>query len=55
MEAATRYADSNGQSIAFQIHGEAPLDLILVPGFVSHVELIWEGHDSDAACPFKCS
>jgi class 3 adenylate cyclase len=42
MEAATRYADSNGQSIAFQIHGEGSLDLVLVPGFVSHVELIWE-------------
>jgi pimeloyl-ACP methyl ester carboxylesterase len=42
MEAATRYADSNGQSIAFQVHGDGPLDLVLVPGFVSHVELIWE-------------
>jgi class 3 adenylate cyclase len=42
MEAATRYADSNGQSIAFQVHGEGPLDVVLVPGFVSHVELLWE-------------
>jgi class 3 adenylate cyclase len=42
MEAATRYADSNGQKIAFQVHGDGPLDLVLVPGFVSHVELIWE-------------
>jgi hypothetical protein len=40
MEGATRYADSNGQSIAFQVHGGRPLDLVLVPGFVSHVELI---------------
>jgi pimeloyl-ACP methyl ester carboxylesterase len=38
----TRYADSDGTSIAYQVHGEGPLDLVLVPGFVSHVELIWE-------------
>src|ERR1700744_3156146 len=42
MEAATGYPDSSGQSIAFQVHGDGPLDLVLVPGFVSHVELIWE-------------
>jgi pimeloyl-ACP methyl ester carboxylesterase len=41
-EATTRYADSDGQSIAYQVHGEGALDLVLVPGFVSHVELIWE-------------
>jgi pimeloyl-ACP methyl ester carboxylesterase len=39
---ATRYADSGGLSIAYQVHGEGPPDLVLVPGFVSHVELIWE-------------
>ncbi len=42
MEAATRYANSDGLSIAFQVHGDGPLDLVFVPGFVSHVELIWE-------------
>lgn len=42
MEAPTHYADSNGVSIAYQVHGEGPLDLVFVPGFVSHVELIWE-------------
>jgi pimeloyl-ACP methyl ester carboxylesterase len=42
MEAATRYANSDGLNIAYQLHGEGPLDLVLVPGFVSHVELIWE-------------
>ena len=42
MEAATHYADSDGVSIAYQVHGEGPLDLVFVPGFVSHVELIWE-------------
>ncbi|HET6831459.1 MAG TPA: adenylate/guanylate cyclase domain-containing protein [Solirubrobacterales bacterium] len=43
MESTTRYARSaDGASIAYQVHGEGPLDLVFVPGFVSHVELIWE-------------
>jgi class 3 adenylate cyclase/alpha-beta hydrolase superfamily lysophospholipase len=42
MEAETHYADSEGVSIAYQVHGEGPLDLVLVPGFVSQVELLWE-------------
>jgi pimeloyl-ACP methyl ester carboxylesterase len=42
MEVATRYANSDGVSIAYQVHGEGPLDLVFVPGFVSHVELYWE-------------
>ena len=42
MEPTTRYADSDGVSIAYQVHGEGPLDLVFVPGFVSHVELFWD-------------
>jgi len=42
MEVETRYADSDGVSIAYQVHGDGPLDLVLVPGFVSQVELLWE-------------
>ena len=42
MEVQTRYADSGGVSIAYQVHGEGPLDLVFVPGFVSHLEVIWE-------------
>jgi pimeloyl-ACP methyl ester carboxylesterase len=42
MEATTRYAKSGDLSIAYRVHGEGPLDLVLVPGFVSHVELLWE-------------
>ncbi len=41
MEPTTQYADSAGVSIAYQVHGEGPLDLVFVPGFVSHVELFW--------------
>lgn len=42
MDVPTRYVRSSGVSIAYQVHGEGPLDLIFVPGFVSHVELLWE-------------
>jgi pimeloyl-ACP methyl ester carboxylesterase len=41
----TRYAKSGDYSIAYQIVGDAPLDLVLVPGFVSHVEHAWEDPD----------
>ena len=29
-------------SVAYQVIGEGPPDLVLVPGFVSHVEIAWE-------------
>jgi class 3 adenylate cyclase len=39
---ATKYAKSGDVHIAYQVVGEGALDLVLVPGFVSHVEHIWE-------------
>jgi class 3 adenylate cyclase len=39
---STQYASSDGVSIAYQVHGEGPLDLVYLPGFVSHVEHMWE-------------
>jgi pimeloyl-ACP methyl ester carboxylesterase/DNA-binding CsgD family transcriptional regulator len=38
----TQYAKCGPVSIAYQVVGEGPTDLILVPGFVSHVEVAWE-------------
>ncbi len=38
----TSYAKSGPVSIAYQVHGDGPVDLVLVPGFVSHVEVAWE-------------
>ena len=38
----TRYARSGDLSIAFQVFGEGPADLVYVPGWVSNVELIWD-------------
>lgn len=42
----TRYAASADLHIAYQTIGDGPLDIVLVPGFVSHVERAWE----DARC-----
>ena len=38
----TQYAKSGDVSIAYQVVGDGPLDLVIVPGFISHVELIWD-------------
>ncbi len=38
----TRYAKSGDVHIAYQVAGDGPVDLVLVPGWVSNVELWWE-------------
>jgi class 3 adenylate cyclase/pimeloyl-ACP methyl ester carboxylesterase len=38
----TRYALSGDISIAYQVYGDGPVDLVIVPGFVSHVDLHWQ-------------
>ena len=37
-----RYAQSGDVSIAYQVTGDGPFDLVLVPGFISHLEFDWE-------------
>ena len=38
----TRYARSGELSIAYQVVGGGPFDLVYVPGWVSNIELMWE-------------
>jgi len=38
----TRYAKSGEVNIAYQVLGEGPPDLVYVPGWLSHVEMMWE-------------
>lgn len=38
----TRYADCGGISIAYQVLGMGDLDLLFIPGGVSHVDLVWQ-------------
>jgi len=38
----THYAKSGDASIAYQVVGDGPIDLVLVLGFATHLELQWE-------------
>jgi class 3 adenylate cyclase/pimeloyl-ACP methyl ester carboxylesterase len=38
----TRYARNGDIHLAFQVFGEGPVDVVFVPGFVSHLEDLWE-------------
>ncbi len=38
----TRYAKSGDVHIAYQVFGNGSVDLVLVPGFVSHIEHYWD-------------
>jgi pimeloyl-ACP methyl ester carboxylesterase len=38
----TRYAKSGDVNVAYQVAGEGPVDVVFVPGWVSHVEHGWE-------------
>jgi class 3 adenylate cyclase len=42
MRGPIRYAQSGDVSIAYQVTGDGPFDLVLVPGFASHLEFDWE-------------
>jgi class 3 adenylate cyclase len=37
-----RYATSGDLRIAYQTFGEGPLNLVIVPGFISNLDLLWE-------------
>jgi pimeloyl-ACP methyl ester carboxylesterase/DNA-binding CsgD family transcriptional regulator len=38
----TQYARSNDVNVAFQVFGAGPFDLVVVPGWVSHLEHMWQ-------------
>ena len=38
----TRYARAGGVHIAYQAFGNGPVDLVLVPGWVSNVDVFWD-------------
>ncbi len=37
-----RYAKSGEISVAYEVVGDGPIDLVIAPGFVSHLEISWE-------------
>jgi pimeloyl-ACP methyl ester carboxylesterase/class 3 adenylate cyclase len=50
----TRYAKSGDLRIAYQVHGDGPIDLVFAPGYLSHLEQNqwWPGY---AAFIAKCA
>lgn len=38
----TRYTRSGDGNVAWQMFGDGPIDLVLVPGFISHLEHSWK-------------
>jgi pimeloyl-ACP methyl ester carboxylesterase len=42
LESPIRYALSDGLNIAYQVTGAGETDIVLVAGFVSHLELDWQ-------------
>jgi pimeloyl-ACP methyl ester carboxylesterase len=38
----TQYAQTGELSIAYQVVGDGPFDLVFVPGFISHQDMSWD-------------
>jgi predicted ATPase/class 3 adenylate cyclase/DNA-binding winged helix-turn-helix (wHTH) protein/esterase/lipase len=43
-----RYARSGSVNVAYEVTGSGPVDIVLIPGFVSHLEIDWENELSAA-------
>ena len=55
----TSYASCDDLSIAYQVFGDGPIELVFVGPFVSHVELSWalpefKAHQNCARSPLRC-
>lgn len=37
----TQYVERDGVSIAYQVVGDGPVDMLVAPGFISHLDLQW--------------
>ena len=37
----TQYVERDGISIAYQVAGDGPVDMLVAPGFISHLDLQW--------------
>jgi hypothetical protein len=48
MKPETPYAKSGDVHIAYQVIGDGPIDLVIVPGWVSHLEILWEEPQASA-------
>jgi pimeloyl-ACP methyl ester carboxylesterase len=42
MPPKTRYTRCGSINIAYQVAGDGPIDVVLVPGWISNIEVFWE-------------
>ena len=42
MDVETRYADTGAGSVAYQVFGDGPIDMLLCPNWITHLEGQWE-------------
>ena len=42
MMSETKYARSGTVNIAYQVYGDGPIDLVMAPGWIFHLEVVWE-------------
>ena len=42
MKPQTQYTKSGRINIAYQVIGDGPLDLVYIPGWISHIDMMWE-------------
>jgi len=42
MAVLTRYARNGDVNLAYQVHGDGPMDLLFVSAYINHVEHVWE-------------
>lgn len=45
MHPRTKYAKSGDLNIAYQVIGDGPIDLVVIWGWVSHIEVFWDDPD----------
>ena len=49
MQPTIRYAKSGHVHVAYQVFGDGKVDLVFVPGFISHLEHWWSEKTMPAA------
>ena len=42
MTPETHFADNDGVSIAYQVFGDGPADLVFIHGIFSNLDILWE-------------
>ena len=50
----TRYATNGNIHLAYQVVGDGPIDLVLVAGATTNLDVLWENPDYTRFCERLC-